>query len=156
MEEPNTNLKDERIRKDKESVIKVVAEVLHVPIKEADISEAIRLGKNKEENVKRPLLITVKDERMKESIFSKLANLKDSEYNVLSFTHDMTKLEREHFKKMVVEAKRLEADSVGKFRFRVRGPPWDMKIFKREVKRDPTDQSQTQRQPMVVEVEEGK
>ena len=81
-------------------MLKVVTEVLHVQIKEVDISEAIRLGRSKEDNNTRPLLITVKDEKMKDSIFNKLINLKESKYNVLSFAHDMTKLEREHFRKI--------------------------------------------------------
>ena len=67
----------------------------------------------------------------KESIFKKLGRLQGPEFNKVSFTHNMTKLEREQQNKLVTEAKRLEAEAGGKWRYRVRGPPWDMKITKK-------------------------
>ena len=77
LEEPQTNKKEERISKDKEEVIKVVQEVLKGRLEGEDMVEATRLGKDKTEGKRRPLLITVREERTKASIFSRLASLRN-------------------------------------------------------------------------------
>ena len=52
------------------------------------------------------------------------------DYNGVSISHDMTATQREEFKKLKNEAKAQEEQCQGKYRFRVRGPPWALKIVK--------------------------
>ena len=131
VKEPDTNLKEERVRYDKEEVMKVCNEVLRVPVTMEDLKDARRLGE-KSETMTRPLKICMASENLKNSIFKKLVRLRGSEYDNLAFTHDMTKMEREQRRKLVGEAREQEKEEGGKWRYRVRGPPWEMKIVKLE------------------------
>ena len=70
-------------------------------------------------------MMQLKEYALKEKIFAELPKLKFSNYNHLSFNHDMTMRERVEYKKLIEEAKRREAASMGKSKFRVRGPPWN-------------------------------
>ena len=131
VKEVDTNLKEERVTHDKEMVVKICKDVLKVTIATTDLKDARRMGE-KIDTKSRPLKICLASESTKESIFKKLVRLRGSMYDNLTFTHDMTKMEREHKNKMVAEARVLEAKDGGKWRYRVRGPPWDMKIVKLE------------------------
>ena len=75
----------------------------------------------------------------------------DSNYNELSFAYDLTKLEREQQKKLLTEAKKRDQEEGGKWKHRVRGPPWDLKIVRKEVAK-----AQTQQQNPIDGIEEGK
>ena len=76
------------------TLMKIATEVLNLKLEKDDITQMKRLGEKKEGR-SRPLLISLVDERKKESIFKKLGKLQGSEFNKVSFTHNMTKLERE-------------------------------------------------------------
>ena len=65
---------------------------------------------------------------------NKAPKLKNSDYQHIRIKHDMTKLERDQWKKLIEEAIAEEEKSGGKWEFRVRGPPWNMKIIKRKPK----------------------
>ena len=128
--EPDTNVKTERIKADKEFFLKMCNKTLGAEIKMEDIKRTERFGEKNQEKP-RPLWFSLSSENAKRSVFSKLAKLQDSEYDSISINHDMTKIEREQKNKLTEEAKQLEkSDKEGKFRYRVRGPPWDMKIVK--------------------------
>ena len=65
-----------------------------------------------------------------------LGNLKNAEepYSRISISHDMTKEEREQNKKLLTEAKKLQDEDQGNWTYKVRGPPWDLKIVKLSTK----------------------
>ena len=52
----------------------------------------------------------------------------ESGENSIGISHDMTPKEREELNQMKEKAKQKEENSQGKFRYRVRGPPWAMYI----------------------------
>lgn len=54
-----------------------------------------------------------------------------SNLSKISIDHDMTLKEREETKVTLAEAKENEEKSLGKFTYRVRGPPWNRFIKKR-------------------------
>ena len=152
LEEPQTNDKEDRITQDKERVAKVVQEVLGCDLDVEGMGEAIRLGKDKTEGKRSPLLITVKEERTKYRIFSRLIGLRGSDYDHLSFAHDMTKMEREQQRKKIIEAKKKDGEEGGKWKHRVRGPPWDLRIVRMEAKTE----TQEDKEEKMEEVVEGK
>lgn len=133
LEEPEVNNNKElREKADRKKVIDIATNTLGIKdMKEREITGISRLG-DKTEDRPRPLKVELTSEPRKTLIFNRLIRLRNTEHDRLSFTHDMTRLEREQQKKLVVEAKRKEAEDGGKSRFRVRGPPWDMRIVKLE------------------------
>ena len=54
--------------------------------------------------------------------------------------HDMSKAEREEAKKLLAEAKERQDKSQGKFRYRVKGPPWARRIVRIPVEDAQSDQ----------------
>ena len=81
-------------------------------------------------------MIELKELTPKNLILKRATNLQGSTYSHISIRYDMTKMEREQHKKLVVEAKKMEAESGGKHQYRVRGPPWDMKVKQLKPKED--------------------
>ena len=60
-------------------------------------------------------------------------NPKDNQthrYKKVSISHDMTATQRKDLKRLQNEAKAQEEKMAGEYRFRVRGPPWALKIVK--------------------------
>ena len=154
LEEPKVNNdRAKREKGDREKMIEIASGVLGIKnMEEKEMIQVARLGT--QTNRPRPLMIELTTEARKNQIFSKLVRLRQTEYKHLSFTHDMTKLERDQQRKLVGEAKKREKEDGGKNRFRVRGPPWDLKVVMLEKKEETTTT------PMVVEeegqTEEGK
>ena len=103
----------------------------------------IRLGRKpaaEDSQRPRPLKVVMdsKDDRSK--IMRNLTKLKDAEerYRKISITYDYCQEDREKIKTKVVEAKQLEeGDQSKNFRYRVRGPPWDLRIIK--IAKQPTE-----------------
>jgi hypothetical protein len=125
------------------SDLKLVKEIgahIDVNIKDDDIVRVIRLGKKVDNNTSegenthttrsRPLSITLSNENVKKTLFQNVSKLRDitGELAAVSVDHDMTPKEREETKAMVEEERRKEESSLGKFIFRVRGPPWNLTI----------------------------
>ena len=102
-------------------------------IDKSGISEIKRIGK-KTENSRRPLIVKTKDQSTKRKILlnaNKLQGCGDDELKTIRMSHDLTQQEREHSKNLYEEAKRREnEDASGGFKYKVRGPPWDMKIVR--------------------------
>ena len=48
----------------------------------------------------------------------------------VNISHGMTKQQREEDKKLRSEAKKFQEQNQGKYKFRVRGPPWARKWWK--------------------------
>ena len=127
----NSNLMSDRDRADSEVFIQVCNDVCERKFSPTVIKSITRLGKKKEQP--RPLLVELSDGPLKGEIFKnlpKLANHPDESFRTIRMKNDMTKEEREKVKKLNEQAKSQEAGEGGKFRYRVRGPPWDLKIVK--------------------------
>jgi hypothetical protein len=106
---------------------------LKIPSLATDIEKTYRLGKRTEANLSRPLLVKLRSKITKNQIMESVKSLKNAPepLNKIIVSHDMTKNEREICKKLVVEAKKLEADDdSGEWIFRVRGVPSQLKIVK--------------------------
>ena len=126
-EEHETNSISERDAIDREFIQNIVTGTLEVDLENRDIIYSTRIGA-KAKGKKRPIKLTLSSTEKKDEIMSNLFKLRDTEYQNLSFCHDMTKLERERFRALKDEANEIEEKSGGKHRYRVRGPPWDLHI----------------------------
>ena len=135
--EAQTNIKDDRIMHDK-SVFRDICDIIcEEPFDINNITDACRLGKKPSDVADpkpRPLVIKLKDQSLKKPILrnaNKLRTHDDSNLNGIRMGHDLTLSERENSKQMYVEAKRRQREeSSPGYRFKVRGPPWDMKIVR--------------------------
>ena len=108
--------------------------LMHNSICDSNLTECItarRLGKRNEDNVIRPLLISVGSEFTKRKFFSRLYLLKDhAKYSSINVSHDMTKDERKQTKELVEKAKKQTQDlakdnnnTSKNWAYKVRGPP---------------------------------
>ena len=79
----------------------------------------------------RPLLLELKNPLLKNQMTESLSKLHDTNkvFKRLSIAHDMTKVERMLVKKLIDEAKEREKKE-GKYMFKIRGSPENMKIVK--------------------------
>ena len=120
-----------RNKADKSNFIDFVNKNLEIDIKEDDVKDNFRLGKNdtnKSTSNSPPLMVVMRSLDMKERIFKSLYKLGRGKRDV-TFNHDYTRLERDENKKLQEEAKDLTKNDPGSV-YRVRGPPWDRKIVK--------------------------
>lgn len=115
--------------------VKSLAAFLEV---EDNVVSVTRLGKRpdktdsmdaKEEPKPRPMKVVWTDIDSKRAFMKSLSRLKhfneNSPHFCISISHDMTKEERENYKKKYLEAKaKNDENTSGKFRYIVRGPPW--------------------------------
>ncbi len=98
-----------------------------------EITNITRLGKKVEGSNPRPLKVNLKNMEDKDKIFKRLRRLKDADPKFkISITHDLPPEDRKAVKAMVLEAKEKEKNQNegGRWIFRVRGPPWDLKIIR--------------------------
>ena len=136
LEEQPTRLRTERVEKDKQKLIEIASNVLAIKnLKTTEIIRAERLGEKKDDNP-RPLLIELTTIDRTHLIMNKANRLRDSEYKHISLTYDMTPKEREQQKKLVTEAKKKQEAEGGRWLYKVRGPPWAMKIIKKEGRKE--------------------
>ena len=127
----SSNLKVDRDKVDLEAFLQVCNSVCERKFVGSDVKSVTRLGKKSDQP--RPLLVELSHGPLKGEIFKclpKLASHPDESLHAVRMKHDMTKDERAKAKQLFELAKAQEADDGGKFRYRVRGPPWDMKIVK--------------------------
>ncbi|KAI8505107.1 hypothetical protein Bbelb_172160 [Branchiostoma belcheri] len=117
---------------DKTQVERLFAEPLELG--KIEIKSTIRLGKKREDNTPRPLKVVLQNREDKRKIMTRLARLKGANqpFASISIGEDLTKEERELVKKKVQEAKDLEKneEQEGLWKYRVRGPPWNLQIKK--------------------------
>ena len=98
--------------------------------------QIVRLGK-KVTDKDRPLRIKMKDERVRDTIMSRLTYLKDAEekFSKISVTYDYTVEERQLIKTWVDKAKEKSEKETENFIWKVRGDPKNglrlMKVTKR-------------------------
>ena len=126
LDEPDTNLKEERAKLDVEAIVKMCSEIGVDEFTKEDIITTTRLGKKSENVTPRPLLVKLKEAKVKKELFMRLQTLAEvDEYKDVSVNHDLTMKQRQEYKKLCQEASKKENDdNSGKWRYRVRGPPW--------------------------------
>ena len=150
LEEPDTNIKRDRIEEDKKKIVEIASEILDIKnLKKDDLVRAERLGEKKEN--RRPLLLEFKEEKKRSLVLRKAAKLKDSDYQHISIAYDMTPQEREQLKKMREEAKQKQESEGGRWLYKVRGPPWAMKIVKTEKKEEKKEENKEEEEKMEEE-----
>jgi hypothetical protein len=81
------------------------------------------------------LRIKLKDPAKKPIIFKNLNKLKETRYKNISIRNDLTIMERLEYKKLMAEGKKKEEESNGEAKYRVRGPPWNLKLVKLKAKK---------------------
>ena len=131
--EPATQSTDARIKHDTDMFREICKEVCKVEVQPADVCKVIRLGKKKDDENPRKMLVTLSNENLKRDIMRNLYKLKDAPefYRPIRMNHDMSSIEREEAKKLFEECKRLQnQDQSGNWLYRVRGPPWARQIKK--------------------------
>ena len=117
---------------DAEKILKVLNQGCEVDIHPQNLEKVIRLGRRNDDDDSppRPLLVTLDSLGKKKEIMRNLFKLRDKHFDV-RINHDMTKAERENSKKLYMEAKRRQdSDASGNWIFKIRGPPWDLKIIR--------------------------
>jgi len=127
--EPKTNIKVDKMNADIQ-LVKDIGSAVKIEINDEDIVKITRLGKKKSnfDTVdivqERPLLVTFANENVKKNLFANASKMQfvTGSLAAVSLDHDMTPKEREETKKLMLEAKRREEESEGKFIYRVRGP----------------------------------
>ena len=103
----------ERVDRDTDRIIEISG-ILDVELKKEDVKKVVRLGPYNPDNT-RPLLVELHDVEIKKKIFRSLGKLKDvtGDYAGITISHDMTKAQMEINKKLVNEAKNMQAKSQG-------------------------------------------
>lgn len=123
----------ERMRDDKIFCQNLFTEVLKVGYEADDIKMTVRLGRRDVGNIKRPILVEFKSDKIKNLIMENASKLGRAAglYKGVTMSHDMTKKERLQCKEMVAEARIKQTnDESGEWVFKVRGPPGQMKVLK--------------------------
>jgi hypothetical protein len=119
---------DGRTVVDRENIIRLFDEVMNERVEELEITKVIRLGEKKG-NI-RPTLIGFRNVEIKEKIMKNAYRLKHAKtpFDKCAISHDHTFQERKQLKTKLAEAREKTEQSSGDFIFKVRGPPWDLKI----------------------------
>ena len=99
------------------------------------IKRMIRIGRKKE-GINRPILMQFTEYSTKNLFMESLFKLKNSKFEKLSISHDMTKQDRATQKEMVKDAREKQENHQGEFKFRVRGLPGYWEIVKFPVKKE--------------------
>ena len=101
-------------------------------IGEVAVKDIRRLGKPDKEKT-RPLRVTLEHKSEKELIMKNAKELAEAEdkFKSISISHDYSKEERAKIKEKEDEAKELQKNDLNHV-FKVRGPPWDLRIKKFE------------------------
>lgn len=114
-----------------------------IGVGEKKVKNIIRLGPKKNENVPRPVKVMLENIDDKSEIMKNLAKLKNAEerFKKVSVSHDLTDDQMKVLKERIEYAGELtKNDESGEFLFRVRGPPWNLRIVK--VKRSTIQQNE--------------
>ena len=142
LEEPQMGSKEDRVEAEKR-VVSEIASLCDVELQVENIVKIHRLG-TYDPKEKRPVLVCLNDLEIKKDLFrnySKLWKVSNEEsangnkdllnkYKDTSISHDMTRTQREELKPLRTEAKALQEQSNGTYSYRVRGPPWALKVVK--------------------------
>lgn len=113
-------------------VLALFNDALKAQVNPLEIQKTVRLGKRSDIDRSRPLLVSLASKATKNLIMESARYLRHatSPFDKIIISHDMTKIEREECKRLVDEAKKLQAAEQGEWNYRVRGIPSQMKILK--------------------------
>jgi len=107
---------------------------MHVGLSDEDLAHVFHLGRRgTSDDAPRPLMVQLASYSHKNLIMESLFRLKhaDSQFKTVIVAHDMTRAEREESKRLVAEAKTLQAqDTSGESLYRVRGNPGKMRVIR--------------------------
>lgn len=121
-----------------------IVKICDVAISEGDILDCHRIGKRSDDNKCRPVLVKLSSNEKKRKLFFRLGKFKQHQEEnrgpeenannkpFINISHDMTQDQRKEKKSILAEAKNLNSQLArdSRFRWLVRGPPWDMKLWK--------------------------
>ena len=126
-EESKSDDSEERKKHDKEFFTEVAKITKTEGIEVASIN---RIGEKKDD-IKRPLRIVLKNKAAKIKVLenAKLLAKAENKYQSISISADYSKEERAKIKAKVEEAKKLSEDDLNHV-WKVRGPPWDLRLKK--------------------------
>lgn len=137
-ENPNCVSLADQLLEDRVFVCELFSYIYRDNFQSSEIKRVLRLGRRSynvfQEAVPcRPLLVEFAELSAKNFVMNNLSMLRNSEdkFKRLIINHDMTALERDQCRKLVSEAKEMEAsDTSGEWIYRVRGIPGKMLIVK--------------------------
>ncbi len=135
IDEPNTNLIDDRVQADKETIEKVIKELNFETRNDFEIEQVIRIGyrKTKPGDNPRPVIVTFSTVEAKRSALKNASKLSDSEDNSikkLKMSNDLTKKDRETEQELLKEKFSKNKEVEGNYRYVIRGPPGDRNLIK--------------------------
>ena len=93
--------------------------------------ELVRLGAKREKHI-RPIKVSFQQSWDKRKLLSNLYKLKlDKKFDNIRIAHDMTEEDRAENKRLLDQAYQMnKEEKPTEYRYKVRGPPWAMKIIK--------------------------
>ncbi len=127
---------EEKKEEDENFFEELCSDILEIP--DIKFQKVVRVGPKTDKEgeprkTPRPLKVVMEDKESKTVLMRNLYKLRSAEerFSQISVTHDYSKEEREKIKVKVAEAQRKNEEEQPKnFRYRVRGPPWDLQIKK--------------------------
>ena len=128
----NKKTNDEMTAGDTDFILNLVQNTEKIDITAQDIKTTRRLGRIPIDDKCRPILVEFTTHKKRDEVLDKARLLKESEHDSVVIKRDMTPLERQHFAKLVSQAKELENNDPDSKNYihRVRGPPWDFVIMR--------------------------
>lgn len=119
------------MKHDNEIVLSLCKDLIADDFEVNEIQKVFGMGKLGDLSKPRPILVQFVSKMTKNYLMESLYLLKKSKFKELVISHDMTLLERDQCKKMVLEAKiKQEANFSGEYLYRVRGLPSQTKVLK--------------------------
>ena len=105
---------------------------MKIDIKREDVVKMYRLGKYEAGDKRRPVLVSLRSEELKEEIMKNLNKLKRADARFASVTvgHDLTPRQRERVKVMLADAKKEHGDGAENYRFMVVGQNTRPRVLK--------------------------
>ena len=136
VDESDKQTAEERTSDDQGFVDELVQDILCIP--DTRIAKVVRIGPKlgqdgEPRQTSRPLKVELVDKESKASVMRNLFKLGSAEerFSKISVTQNYSKEEREVIKVKVTEANKMnEEEKTKNFTYRVRGPPWDLRIVK--------------------------
>ncbi len=137
LNEPSTvtgESRDSVMKKEDVLLDKVVTELkLNIDEVKSKIKYRKRLGEKKAD-YQRPLLLSFKDQSMRDTVMNQSFELNDGPMNNIRLRPDLTAMEREEDKALRIETDKLNtqspSDNQGNFRWKVVGPPGRLRRMK--------------------------
>lgn len=130
LQESDKKSYQESRKEDFENIMIVLKTITNDKICDSDVIKFYRLGKRGEQI--RPILIKFNSITNKNLVMDNLSNCSrlDESFRKIGIGYDMTKEQREEYKKLIVSAKEKETADKENFLYRVRGVPGNLRIVR--------------------------